>query len=87
MKLLLILSLVGLACAKGIPRFAFVEEWQLWKSAHSKQYVNQKEELERHLVWLSNREYILGHNANADVFGFTLKMNHFGDMVCVYLLY
>ncbi len=92
MKLLLVLlALVGLTCAKSfsftksVPRFAFVEEWQLWKSAHSKQYLSQKEELEKHLVWLSNREYILGHNANADIFGYSLELNHFGDMVQSFL--
>ena len=57
------------------------EEWQLWKSQHGKSYGSQREELERHLVWLSNREYINAHNANSDVFGFTLELNHLGDMV------
>ena len=57
------------------------EEWQLWKTKHGKSYESQREELERHLVWLSNREYINAHNANSDVFGFTLVMNHFGDLV------
>ena len=57
------------------------EEWQLWKTEHGKSYESQREELERHLVWLSNREYINAHNANSDVFGFTLSMNHFGDIV------
>lgn len=81
MKLLLVLTLIGLACAKAVPRYEFVEEWQLWKSSHGKEYITEREELERHLVWVSNREYILQHNANADIFGFTLAMNHFGDMV------
>lgn len=84
MKLVLVLALIGLACAKGVPKFAFVEEWELWKSTHSKQYVSERHELEKHMVWLSNREYILGHNANSHIFGFTLKMNHFGDMVRMY---
>ena len=57
------------------------EEWQLWKTEHGKSYESQREELERHLVWLSNREYINAHNANSDIFGFTLSMNHFGDIV------
>ena len=72
------------------------EEWQLWKTEHEKSYGSQREELERHFVWLANREYINTHNANSDIFGFTLAMNHFGDMVnslrkvkvinCFYLL-
>ena len=57
------------------------EEWDLWKTEHGKSYESQREELERHLVWLSNREYINAHNANSDIFGFTLSMNDFGDIV------
>lgn len=62
-------------------KFQFVEEWNLWKGEHDKSYSSQLEELERHLVWLSNKKYIEQHNANSHIFGFTLKMNHFGDMV------
>ena len=57
------------------------EEWQLWKTEHGKSYESQREELERHLVWLSNREYINAHNKNAHIFGYTLAMNHLGDIV------
>ena len=81
MRALLVLALISLACAKGVPRFGFVEEWQLWKSTHSREYLSEREELERHLTWLSNREYILQHNANSHIFGFTLSLNQFGDMV------
>lgn len=65
------------------PRYQFVEEWHLWKSQHSKSYVSEREELERHLVWLSNREYILQHNANyrEGVLGFKLALNRFADLV------
>ena len=57
------------------------EEWQLWKTEHEKSYGSQREELERHIVWLANREYINAHNKNAHVLGFTLAMNHLGDIV------
>ena len=57
------------------------EEWHLWKAKHGKSYNSQLEELEKHLTWLSNREYIKIHNVNSDKFGFTLAMNHFGDLV------
>lgn len=67
--------------AVGVPRYQFAEEWGLWKNEHSKAYESDREDLERHLVWLSNKEYIDQHNANAGLFGFTLAMNHFGDMV------
>ena len=70
-----------LAVVSGEVQYQHPEEWQLWKTEHGKSYQSQREELERHLVWLSNREYINSHNANSDVFGFTLSMNHFGDLV------
>ena len=81
----LLVSLLGICCLTTVysmqPKFQFVEEWSLWKGEHDKSYGSQLEELERHLVWLSNRKYIEQHNANAHLFGFTLRMNHFGDMV------
>lgn len=40
-----------------------------------------QDELERHIVWLSNRKYIEEHNRNSGTFGYTLAMNQFGDMV------
>ena len=70
-----------LAVVSGEVQYQHPEEWQLWKTEHGKSYQSQREELERHLVWLSNREYIDSHNANSDVFGFTLALNHFGDLV------
>ena len=58
-----------------------LEEWELWKTQHGKSYAHRMEELERHMIWTSNRKYIEEHNANADAFGYTLAMNHFGDLV------
>lgn len=75
-----VLSLLGLSAAAQ-PKFEFVEEWQLWKSRHSKSYESELVELERHLTWLSNKKYIEQHNINSHIFGFTLAMNQFGDMV------
>ena len=57
------------------------KEWQLWKTEHKKSYESQGEELERYLVWLSNREYVMTHNENLETFRFTLTMNHFADKV------
>ena len=65
----------------GEVQYQHPEEWQLWKTEHGKSYQSQREELDRHLVWLSNREYIDSHNANSHIFGFTLAMNHLGDIV------
>ena len=79
MRLLVFLSVVALAAAAA--KFEFLEEWEMWKGQHGKGYHSEREELERHLVWLSNKKYIDQHNANTDFFGFTLAMNHLGDLV------
>lgn len=78
---LVVLALLATAVATAQINLQHSEEWLQWKSQHGKNYDSQRHELERHLVWLSNREYINAHNKNADIFGFTLAMNHFGDMV------
>lgn len=59
------------------------EEWRWWKKIHTKNYKSYQDELERHLIWLSNRKYIEQHNANDHIFGFTLAMNYWGDMVSI----
>lgn len=61
--------------------YQFPKQWQEWKTTHGKNYTSQLEELDRHLVWLSNKEYIESHNAYSDVFGYTLELNKFADMV------
>ena len=78
MKLLLLLSFISLSAAL---LHEFVEEWHLWKNQHKKGYRSQMEELERHAIWLSNKKYIEEHNIHSDVFGYTLAMNHLGDLV------
>ena len=85
-------SLLGLALAASVPHYQFVEEWSMWKGQHQKTYENDLEELNSHVVWLSNKKYIEAHNQNAHVFGFTLAMNHFADLVstriknlCIYI--
>ncbi len=35
------------------------------------------------MVWEANRNYVQNHNEHADVFGFTLAMNEFADMVII----
>ena len=79
MRVLVFLSLMSLTAAAA--KFEDQEGWNLWKTQHAKSYSEEREELERHFVWLSNMKYIEHHNANADIFGFTLAMNQFGDMV------
>ena len=75
------LSILSLAMCAQVPKYEFVEEWKLWKNQHVKSYESELEDLDRHLVWLSNKKFIELHNANSHVFGYTLAMNHFGDLV------
>lgn len=65
----------------AIPKFRYEQEWGKWKLTNDRNYTSELEELERHLIWLSNKVYIDQHNANAHIFGFTLAMNHLGDLV------
>ena len=81
--LAIVLSVLAPALAESDVQYQHHQEWQLWKTEHGKSYESQKEELERHLVWLSNREYINAHNKNAHILGFTLAMNHLGDIVSI----
>ena len=82
MRVLLVVASLALLCGAAVEiHYEFVEEWKLWKSQHGRDYLTQPEELERHLVWLSNRKYIESHNNNADIFGYKLAMNGFGDLV------
>ena len=67
----------------GSPVYQHSQEWRLWKSDHRKSYTTSSEELERHFIWLSNKKYIDAHNANVHVFGYSLSMNQYGDMVRV----
>ena len=48
---------------------------------HGKQYLSAEEELQRQVIWESNKKYVDNHNEHADVFGFTLEMNEFADLV------
>ena len=59
----------------------YPREWHLWKAEHGKKYESPKHELSKHLVWLSNKHYIEEHNKYADVLGYGLAMNQFGDLV------
>ena len=61
------------------------EEWSAWKVVHGKEYGSLKEETERSYVWLDNKRFIDEHNCEADIHGYTLRMNHFGDMVSLVL--
>ena len=55
------------------------EEWQSWKEQHGKEFTNEEEEKLRLGIWMSNLAAIEEHNRQNH--NFTLKMNHFGDLV------
>ena len=84
---LLLLNVCWIASAHSWPKksLAFQEEWDIWQLEHQKSYKHHHEEAKRHAIWLANRNAIEEHNSRADVHGFTLKMNHLGDLVRVYL--
>ncbi|CAI8023152.1 Silicatein [Geodia barretti] len=77
---LALLAVLAVKTAAAAVQFSHAEEWQMWKTQHGKSYGSVREELERHLVWLANREYINAHNQNSHIFGFTLAINHLGDI-------
>ena len=77
-----VLALLGVAATLEIEHLIkHPEEWQLWKAQHNKGYQSQREELKRHQVWLANREFVKEHNRNAKSHGYSLALNHFGDLV------
>lgn len=79
MELLRLMSLaIALALSSGLE---FRREWHAWKAQHSRWYGSRGEELQRHKVWLRNREYILNHNKNVEHHGYSLSLNRFADLV------
>ena len=54
---------------------------------HAKQYDTDEEELSHRIIWEANRNYVQNHNKHADMFGFTLAMNKFADMVKILYYY
>lgn len=79
MKLYCLLLLwINYCCVMSAP---FHKQWHLWKREHSKKYPNESEETVRHSIWLANKRYINEHNKEEHKHGYTLKMNHLGDLV------
>lgn len=56
-------------------------EWHTWKAEHGKLYRTVNEEMRRHSVWAGNMKLIKKHNADYMTYGYTLRMNHLGDLV------
>ena len=54
---------------------------------HEKEYSSDEEELQRHMIWEANKNYVDNHNQHNDVFGFTLAMNLFADLVFFFFFF
>ena len=81
MKCVVVL-LVGIAAV--VSGFQYTKEWEEWKKEHSRVYESDDAEVVRHIIWESNQQFVLEHNANADKFGFTVEMNEFADLVSLF---
>ena len=59
------------------------EEWESFKLKFNKSYDSNVDELFRKKVFMENKKLIAEHNARyyEGKHNFTLKMNHFGDML------
>lgn len=88
MVFLIAVSLASSSEKSESPVLQHVEEWHLWKNAHGKNYNSHLEELEKHIVWLSNRAYVEHHNINArkGFYSYQVKLNHFADLVRLLLV-
>jgi len=76
------LMLVCLGVVQAVSLFALAQdEWDLFKSTHSKKYDNEVEERFRMKIYLENRHKIAKHNKDGDTHGYTLAMNQYGDML------
>ena len=59
--------------------------WTLWKAQYGRLYETYDDELKRFTVWKDNLAYIDEHNRHQEKLGYTLGMNHFGDIVSKYM--
>ncbi len=58
-----------------------IGNWFLWKTKHGREYKSIEEELKRYSVWKDNLAFIDEHNRDRKRMGYSLGMNHFGDLV------
>ncbi|KAE8574108.1 procathepsin L [Halyomorpha halys] len=77
MNILCLLFLV--AVSQALPR----DEWEMFKISHGKRYKTATEEEFRRKIFYDNKQFIEDHNTNFEqgLVSFTLKMNHFGDLM------
>ena len=55
------------------------DEWEMWKSRHTKKYEDEAAESVRRLVWESNWEFVQQHNSEGH--SYEVEMNKFADLV------
>lgn len=80
----LFLVLCLAATAYGVSFFeVVVEEWEGWKILHQKNYSTATEEKFRMKIFMENKARIAKHNGRAHMghHSYTLKMNHYGDLL------
>ena len=60
--------------------FEYTAEWEMWKRQHGRDYASETESIYRQTIWEANKKYVDNHNANADLWGFTLTTNEYADL-------
>ena len=73
--LILLVAATAVSCLQELD-----VEWNYWKEANEREYADG-EELLRRVIWKDNLVKIQTHNSMKS--SYTLKMNKFGDMVCL----
>ena len=76
----ILILLCGITLVAGT-NYELAKEWNSWKDAHGKRYDTSGEEQKRLSIWLANKRQVDRHNTEAEIHGFTLAMNVFGDLV------
>jgi len=77
-------ALAAVCVASAVSFFEVVaEEWETWKTKHSKEYSGVTEEKFRFKIYMENKAKIARHNqaAHAGEKSYFLKMNHYGDLL------
>merc|ERR1719341_40608 len=76
------LLLLGLALARAAALYETHQEWNEFKSTHSKTYASEEEEQSRFANFMNNKKVIAEHNAlyEAGEISWEVGMNLFGDM-------
>ena len=81
MKVLLLTAFISVCLSS---RTILDDEWEKWKSLHSKVYDDEAVESIRRVVWESNWWYVQQHNSEEH--SFQVEMNKFADLVSLNFL-